>query len=380
MVGTMALIIVLSVFNGFESLVKSLFNSFDPDLKITLVEGKTFNPLEIDKDRIEKLSGVIRYTEVLEETALLKYQDRQTIVTLKGVGENFEKFSGLDSMVVHGNLILERGEYDYIVLGYGVAHLLGANLNDQQEPISVFAPRRIGNFGAFPEQAFSNRALFPSGIFSIQQDFDTRYALVPLRFAREIFDYGTEVSSIEIGLERSNGTETIKESVKQFVGQRYQVKDRYEQQELLYKIMKSEKLAIFLILSFILFIATFNIIGTLSMLILEKKKDISVLHSMGASKKLIKRIFFTEGLLITLAGALAGMFLGALVCWIQIKFGIVPLQAGSEAGTFIIDAYPVQMKVMDFLKVLLIILIIGIPASWLPARRIAIAFLNQRLA
>lgn len=380
MVGTMALIIVLSVFNGFESLVKSLFNSFDPDLKITLVEGKTFNPAEIDKDRIKQLTGVIRYTEVLEETALLKYQSRQAIVTLKGVGEDFGKFSGLDSMVVHGNLLLENGDYDYIVLGYGVAYLLGANLNDQQEPISVFAPRRKGNFGTFPEQAFTNRALFPSGIFSIQQDFDSRYALVPLRFAREIFDYDTDVSSIEIGLQRGASAETIKKTIQQLVGQRYHVKDRYEQQELLYKIMKSEKLAIFLILSFILFIATFNIIGTLSMLILEKKKDIAVLHSMGASKKLIRRIFFTEGLLITLAGALAGMLLGALVCWIQIQFGIVPLQAGSETGTFVIDAYPVQMQAMDFLKVLLIILIIGVPASWIPAQRIAIAYLNQRLA
>ncbi|MDP2422813.1 MAG: FtsX-like permease family protein, partial [Bacteroidales bacterium] len=367
MVGTMALIIVLSVFNGFESLVKSLFNSFDPDLKITLVEGKTFEPLDIDGVLIQNLPGVIRYTEVIEETCLLKYQSRQTLVTLKGVGEDFEKFSGLDSMIVHGDLVLERGDFDYIILGYGVAYLLGANLNDHLEPISVFAPKRKGYFGAMPDQAFTNRSIYPSGIFSIQQDFDSRYSLVPLRFARELFAYDTEVTSIEIGLRQEVKREPIKKQIRQLVGERFVVKDRYEQQELLYKIMRSEKLAIFLILTFILFIATFNTVGTLSMLILDKKKDIAVLHSMGANEKLIKRIFFTEGLLISLVGALLGMLLGTLVCCVQIRFGIVSLQTG--AGSFVVDAYPVEMLASDFLYVFLVVMAIGLPAAWFPANR-----------
>jgi len=377
MVGTMALIIVLSVFNGFETLVKSLFNTFDPDLKITLVEGKTFQPGELDADDIKNIPGVVRYTEVLEETALLKYQTRQVLVTVRGVGDDFETLSGLDTMIVHGDLLLRSGELNYMVLGYGVAHLLGANLNDYLNPITVFAPRRSGFIGTLPEQAFTSRTIFPSGIFSIQQDFDMRYAIVPLRFARNLFGYESEVTAIEIGLLRGARVDRVKEAVKNIAGERFQVKDRYEQQELLYKIMKSEKLAIFLILGFILFIATFNIIGTLSMLILDKKKDIAVLHSMGADQTLIRRIFFAEGMLISFSGAILGMLLGALICWIQIQFGIVPLHAGG--GSFIIDAYPVELQFMDFVYVFLLVLGIGLPAVWYPVRQIRKKYFEQKL-
>jgi lipoprotein-releasing system permease protein len=374
-VGTMALIIVLSVFNGFESLVKSLFNAFDPDLKITLVEGKTFSPGDLDTEAIKKIPDLIRYTEVLEETALLKYQNRQVLVTVKGVSDGFETLSGLDTMIVHGEMLLHGDEVNFMVLGYGVAHLLGANLNDYLNPITVFAPRRTGYIGSLPEQAFTSRTIFPSGVFSIQQDFDSRYVIVPISFAHNLFGYDHEVTSIEIGLSNVR-TDRIKEEVRQIAGERFQVKDRYEQQVLLYKIMKSEKLAIFLILGFILFIATFNIIGTLSMLILDKKKDIAVLHSMGAGEPLIKRIFFFEGMLISFSGAILGMLLGALICWIQIRFGLVPLQGG---GSFIIDAYPVELQFMDFVYVFLLVLGIGLPAVWYPVRQIKRKYFEQKL-
>ncbi len=377
-VGAMALIIVLSVFNGFETLVKSLFNTFDPDLKITLVEGKTFLPGELASDEIKNIPGVLRYTEVLEETALLKYQNRQVLVTVKGVSEDFETLSGLDTMIVRGDLVLQSGELNYMVLGYGVAHVLGANLHDYVNPVSVFAPRRGGFAMTLPEQAFTSRNIFPSGFFSIQQDFDTRYAIVPLRFARSLFDYENEVTAIEIGLQRGARVDRIKDEIKRIAGGQFHVKDRYEQQELLYKIMKSEKLAIFLILGFILFIATFNIIGTLSMLILDKKKDIAVLHSMGAGQTLIRRIFFAEGMLISFSGAILGMLLGALVCWIQIQFGVVPLHAGG--GSFIIDAYPVELQFMDFIYVFLLVLGIGLPAVWYPVRQIQRRYFEQKLA
>lgn len=377
-VGTMALIIVLSVFNGFEGLVKSLFNTFDPDLKITLVEGKTFLPDDLPAESIKSIPGVVRYTEVLEETALLKYQNRQALVTLKGVGEDFEMLSGLDTMIVYGDFVLQNGDLNYMVLGYGVAQTLGISLNDYLNPVNVFAPRRTGYAPAMPEQAFTNRTIFPSGIFSIQQDFDTRYVIVPLRFARNLFGYENNVTAIEVGLQKGARTEKIKQEIKAIAGERFLVKDRYEQQELLYKIMKSEKLAIFLILGFILFIATFNIIGTLSMLILDKRKDIAVLHSMGASEKLIKRIFFAEGLLISLTGAILGMLLGALVCWVQIQFGVVPLHAGG--GSFIVDAYPVEMQLVDFVYVLLLVLGIGFPSVWYPVRQIRKKYFEQKLA
>lgn len=381
-VGTMALIIVLSVFNGFEGLVRSLFNTFDPDLKITLAEGKTFSPTELTEQEIKNIPGIIRYTEVLEETALLKYQNRQALVTVKGVDEDFEQLSGLDTMIIQGDLFLQNGNTNYMVLGYGVAQQLGANLNDYQNPISVFAPRRGSFSTAFPEQAFTSRSIFPSGIFSIQQDFDTRYVIAPLRFARNLFGYDQEVTSIEIGFDqsiRSDRAKTrIKEEVRQITGDRFQVKDRYEQQELLYKIMRSEKLAIYLILGFILFIATFNIIGTLSMLILDKKKDIAVLYSMGANETLIKRIFFTEGMLISLSGAIFGMLFGALVCWIQIQFGIVPLHAGG--GSFIVEAYPVDLQIRDFVYVFLLVLGIGLPAVWYPVKQINKKYFSAKLA
>jgi lipoprotein-releasing system permease protein len=376
-VGTMALIIVLSVFNGFETLVKSLFNTFDPDLKITLVEGKTFQPNMLAEDDIKNIPGVVRYTEVLEETALLKYQNRQALVTVKGVGEDFETLSGLDSMIVHGEMLLQSGNLNYMILGYGVAYTLGANLNDYMNPIMVYAPRRSGYIGTLPEQAFTNRTIFPSGIFSIQQDFDTRYTIVPVRFARTLFGYENEVTAIEVGLQKGAKTDRIKEEIRKIAGENFQVKDRYEQQELLYKIMKSEKLAIFLILGFILFIATFNIIGTLTMLILDKRKDIAVLHSMGANETLIKRIFFAEGMLISFSGAIFGMLLGALICWIQIQFGIVPLHAGG--GSFVIDAYPVELQFVDFLYVFLLVLGIGLPAVWYPVRQIKKKYFEQKL-
>lgn len=377
MVGTMALVIVLSVFNGFETLVKSLFNSFDPDLKITLAEGKTFLPDELSGHEIRNIPGVIQYTGVLEETALLKYMDRQALVTVKGVSENFEDFSGLDSMIVSGSLSLQRGELDYMILGYGVAVQLGANLNDYLNPIALYAPRRGGFTSTLPEQSFISKTIFPSGIFSIQPDFDSHYVIVPLRFAHSLFGFRSEVTAVEIGLQQGAKTERIKEEIKKIAGDRFNIKDRYEQQEMLYKIMKSEKLAIFLILGFILFIATFNIIGTLSMLILDKTKDIAVLHSMGANETLIKRIFFAEGLLISFSGAILGMLLGALICWVQIQFGIVPLQAGG--GSFLIEAYPVEIQFIDLVYVFLLVLGIGLPAVWYPVRQIKTKYFEQKL-
>jgi lipoprotein-releasing system permease protein len=377
LIGTMALVIVLSVFNGFESLVKSLFNTFDPDLKITLVEGKTFLPDELSGQEIRNIPGVIQYTSVLEETALLKYMDRQALVTVKGVAENFEDFSSLDSMIVSGTFTLQRDELNYIILGYGVAFQLGANLNDYLNPIAMYAPKRSGFTGTIPEQAFISKTIFPSGIFSVQQDFDTRYVIVPLRFAQSLFGFETEVTAVEIGLQPDAKADRIKEEIKKIAGDRFSVQDRYEQQEMLYKIMRSEKLAIFVILGFILFIATFNIIGTISMLILDKKKDIAVLHSMGANEILIKRIFFAEGFLITFSGAILGMLLGALICWVQIQFGIVPLHAGG--GSFVVDAYPVELQFIDFVYVFLMVLAIGLPAVWYPIHQIKKKYFEQKL-
>ncbi|HSW68290.1 MAG TPA: FtsX-like permease family protein [Bacteroidales bacterium] len=368
MVGTMAMVIVLSVFNGFETLVKSLFHVFDPDLKIELAEGKTFSPDELPSDVIRNLPGVVRYTEVLEETVLLKYQQQQTLAVLKGVSSDFVLNEELNQRMIEGELVLEQGEVNHLVLGYGLAFVLGVNLNDALSPIVAYAPRRGLLPGPFPEQAFNSRSLFVSGFFSVQQDFDSRYSIAPLRFAQDLFDYQNRITSVEISLEPHTRTESIKEQISTLLGDRFKVRDRFEQQEMLYKIMRTEKLAIFLILSFIIILAAFNNIGTLSMIIIDKKQDISILQSMGANTPLIRKVFVTSGMMITLSGALLGMLAGAFVCWLQMQFGIIPLQAGG--GSFVVDDYPVELQLLDFLYISTTVTVIGFVAAWLPSRKI----------
>ncbi|HPT04734.1 MAG TPA: ABC transporter permease [Bacteroidales bacterium] len=376
-IGTMALIVVLSVFNGFENIVVSLFNSFDPDLKITVNEGKTFNNIDLPAADIRKIPGVVRYTEVVEENALLRYGEKQYIATIKGVDDGFINKNPIDSMIAEGDFVLTRGENNFAVAGYGVAYFLGINLNNVNEFLTVYVPKRGSSFSVNPEEAFNTQMIYPSGIFSIQQDFDSKYVIVPLRFARGLLDYKNEVTSVEIGLAKGADIDKVQSEVKKLSGSKFTVKNRFQQQEVLYKIMKSEKWAVFLILAFILLIATFNVIGSLSMLILDKTEDIAVLRSMGADNKLIRKIFLTEGLFISLGGALLGLILGFIICFIQQKFGIVRLQ--SADSSFVISAYPVQMKILDFVYVFLTVFAIGIATAWYPVRQISKKHLKVKL-
>lgn len=374
----MALIIVLSVFNGFESLVESLYNTFDPDLKITANVGKTFNAPDLPKVEILRIPGVVRYTEVVEENALLRYHSKQYLATIKGVSPDFEQLGGLDSMVVEGRAILQRDSFNFAVPGYGIAYFLGIDLNIPTDLLDVYMPNRTGNLGSLsPEESFTSEPIMVSGIFSVQQDFDSKYVIVPLRFARQLTGYTDELTSVEIGLKPGTDVDQVQSKLAELTGGKFKVKNRFQQQEVLYKIMKSEKLAIFLILSFILLIATFNVIGSLSMLILDKKKDIAVLRSLGANDRLIRSIFFTEGLLITFSGAIGGLILGFIICWLQQRFGLLKLQTG--AGTFVVDAYPVKMMLGDFALVFVTVSAIGMAAAWYPVRRISQRFLDQRL-
>jgi lipoprotein-releasing system permease protein len=374
----MALIIILSVFNGFESLVITLFNSFDPDLKIEAVQGKTFTLQDIPSEEIKKIPGVIRYTEVVEENALLKYKNKQYIATIKGVSKDFEEMHVLDSMLIDGEMVLKRGKYSQGILGLGVAYYLGIQVNDPLNSITVYVPKRTRKTLGNLEDAFNSDILTPAGVFSIQQDFDAKYVLVPIDFARGLLEYTGEVTAIEIGLTSQTNTAQVQDQIALLAGNGFSVKNRFQQQEMLYKVMKSEKLAIFLILTFILFIATFNIIGSLSMLIIDKKKDIAVLQSLGAGPPLIKRIFMVEGLMISLSGAILGLLLGGLICWLQQQFGIVPLEGGSES--FVIDAYPVEMRAKDFLFVFLTVFGIGLLAAWYPVRQVSRKYLHLKLA
>lgn len=372
-VGTAALIIVLSVFNGFESVVISLFSVFDPDIEITVNQGKTFHENEIDAAQIRALPGVISYTDVVEENALLHYNKQQYLATIKGVDSLYQVKSPIDSLLVTGHMLLQKDSLDFAIPGYGVAYYLNIDMNAPDNIISVFIPKRKGSISGLPQESFHNDFIRPSAIFSVQQDFDDKYMLVPLRFARRMLDYTDEVTSIEIRLAKGADVATIQQKIAGIAGPKFRVQNRFQQQEVLYKIMKSEKWAVFLILTFILIVASFNVIGSLTMLILDKKKDISILRSMGAKDAAIKQIFFFEGLLISLTGAAAGLLLGLLVCFLQQKFGLVKLQSG---GSFIISAYPVKLIATDFIYVFVTIALIGAAAAWLPVKRIEIMLRN----
>lgn len=373
----MALIIVLSVFNGFESLIISLFNSFNPDLAITAAKGKTFHMADFPEEEIKKIPGVLVLTEVVEESALLRYRDKQYIATVKGVSDEFEKMSGLDTMLIEGRFRLYENNRPWMVMGAGVAYYLDANLLDKLNSITVYVPRREGSIGVNINRAFNSRNIYPSAVFSIQQDFDTKYVVVPISFARDLLDYEDEVTAVEIGTGPEADVEKIKTRVKQILGSEFEVKNRFEQQALLYKVMQSEKWAIFLILTFILIIATFNVIGSLTMLILDKKKDIAVLHSMGAGNRLIKRIFLFEGIMISIGGALLGLLLGGIISWLQQTYGLIGL--GSGSGTFVVDAYPVRIKLLDFVVVFFTVFAIGLLAAWYPVKQISRKYLHQKL-
>lgn len=374
-IGTMALIVILSVFNGFDSLVHSLFNSFNPDLKITIKEGKRFSAELPSLTELKQIEGVLYIAEVVEENALLKYGNKQYIATIKGVSSDFIYMSGIDSMIVDGDFVLQQGNNEYAIVGQGIAMKLAIGLTFVN-PIIIYVPKRTASVSMNPERAFNRKYIFPSGIFAIQQDFDSKYLIVPIEFARKLLDFTSEVSSLELKLYPSSDPLAVQEDVKKIMGNDFFVKNRYEQEELLYRIMKTEKWAIFFILTFILIVASFNIIGSLTMLIIEKKKDISIIRSMGADLNHIRKIFLYEGWLISILGALIGLVIGVLICWLQQNFGLIRLQG---SGSFVIDSYPVKMVLSDFLMVFLTVLAIGYFAAWYPVRYITRKFLAQEM-
>ena len=370
-VGTMALIVILSVFNGFDELIKSLYSSFDPEIKITPAEGKVFSPTSSSFETIRNMEGVLHFSEVLEENALLRYGDRQYIATVKGVDEQFVHVTGIDSMIVDGEFSLMAKNRPYAVVGQGVAYYLGVGLNFLN-PINIYIIKRSGNISINPERAINKKFIFPSGIFSIEQEHNSKYIIVPLQFARELLHYQDEVTAIEISLDPEADKEYVQQEMRSVLGNDFLVRNRNEQNELFYRIMKSEKWAIFFILTFILIIASFNIVGSLTMLILDKKEDILTLRSLGATNKLIRRIFLMEGWLISVLGAIIGLVFGSLIAWLQAEYGLIKL---NSSGSFIIDAYPVVYHFMDVVKIFVTVLLIGLLAAWFPVRYISKKFL-----
>ncbi|MBL4587183.1 MAG: ABC transporter permease, partial [Flavobacteriales bacterium] len=304
---TAAMVIVLSVFNGFEGLVISLYNVFEAPIVVKPAEGKTLLLSSIPTDEILATPGVIGYVQVLEESCLLRYRDKQYFARIKGVSDNFLQLTDMDSMVVDGDAFMHVNGTPAALIGSGVAYHLSANVNDPLNPLEVYVPKRGSRATLDPSKAFNVRQIFTTGVFSIQADFDLTYVITPIGFVRDLLDHQGKVSALELALDPTADMEAVRKEIQEKLGANYVVKDRFQQNELLYKIMKSEKWAVFLILSFILMISIFNVIGSLTMLILEKKKDINILRSMGASEKLIQRIFILEGIFISLIGAVGGL-------------------------------------------------------------------------
>lgn len=364
---TAAMVIVLSVFNGFEGLVISLYNVFEAPVVIKPAEGKTLELSSIPVDEILATPGVKGYVETLEESCLIRYRDKQYFARVKGVSDNFQELTDIDSMVVKGDGAMHVNGAPSAIIGAGVAYHLGVNVNDPINSLEVYVPKRGTRATIDPTKAFNVKHIYATGVFSIQQDFDLSYVITPIRFARELLDHEGRVSSLELALNSDADMESVRETLQEKLGDNYVVKDRFQQNEILYKIMKSEKWAVFMILSFILMISIFNVIGSLTMLILEKKKDINILRSMGASEQLIQRIFVLEGVFISMIGAVGGLVLGLLVCFVQIQFELVKLNGG---GNYIVQAYPVDVQPLDVFYVFLVVATIGLLAAWLPVRKI----------
>lgn len=375
-VGTMALIIILSVFNGLEKMVSNIFNTFDPDIKITAVEGKTFSPDSTMLERLAKLEGVSCYSVTLEENALLKYGSRQYIATIKGIDENYAKVSNIDSSMFEGEFLLtnDKGR-PYAIPGIGVAQYLGIRVNFIT-PLEIIFPKKTGSTTSLsPENSLNHKYIFPSGIFEVEKEYDSKYVYIPIDFAREITETESGITTLEIKFKNNVNAAGVQRSIKDIFGKAFSVQNKYEQQAIFYKVMKSERLAIFLILTLILIIASFNIIGSLTMLIIEKERDIEILKSLGADNNLIRKIFIFEGWLISIIGALAGILLGFVVCWLQQTYGIVKLQSQS----LIMDAYPVVMKIKDFIIVPGTVLLIGYWAAWYPVRFLTKKYLTKNV-
>jgi len=366
-IGTMALVVVLSVFNGFEQLIANMFSAFDPDFRITAVEGKSF---EIDEDpwqTIRKMPDVAVFTEVVEENALLRFRDRQMAATVKGVGENYRQLTDIDSIMYDGKFELFDGAFERAVVGIGLAGSLslGAHFID---PLYIYAPKRTSRINMLrPESSFNQAATFTSGIFAVQQvQYDNQYVLVSLDLARELFEYEAHVvSCIELKINDKADAAKLQKQLQAIVGSDFVVKNRYEQQESFFKIMQVEKWITFLILSFILLIASFNIIGSLSMLIIDKQADIKTLRSLGASTSQIKSIFLLEGWMISALGALFGILLGTVISLVQQHFGVLRMGSG-----YVVDAYPVVLVPSDILYVFITVVVMGFLAAYYPVRYI----------
>ena len=363
-IGTFALVVVLSAFNGLEGLVESLFESFDSDIRIEAKSGKVFAENNIEFDKLTEIEGVANYTRVVEEVVGLRFKKNEAIASIKGVDASFLAMSKIDSALIDGESALIRNGIPFALTGYGLASSLGLYMTKSPENLTIYAPKRKIRSTINPMNSVYRKMIAPGGVFYISPEYDNKYVLVPIGFAKDLLRYEDEITSIEVKAEENTSLKELKDRLTTFLGEDFKVTSRYEFNALIYKTNKTEKWVIFMILVFILIIAAFNILSSLSMLILEKKKDINTLKSLGANNALVRNIFFIEGLMINLSGALSGMLLGILVCWLQQTVGLIRLQGG------IVEFYPVEVRAMEMLYILVTVLVIGFLTSWFPVKNL----------
>lgn len=375
---TMALVVTLSVFNGFRDYVASFFTAFDPQLKVTLAKGKTISDDDPSLVALRAHEAVEVYTEVLEDQALIVGNDRQWVVTIKGVDDNFNQQADLESILYgDGEFVLHADVLEYGIMGIRLAQQLGLGAR-YDGALPIYAPRQGERVNlSNPMQSFTSDELYSPGVvFAVNQSrYDAHYILTSISFARRLFGQEGVVSAIELRLKPDANINAVQKDIRRLLGNRFIVQNRYEQQEDTFRIMQVEKFIAYLFLTFILLVASFNIIGSLSMLMIDKRADVQTLQALGADDRQTAQIFLLEGWLISGFGAALGIVLGLLLCWLQMRFGFVKL--GQSEGSFIVDAYPVSVHAMDILVIFLTVLAVGLLAVWLPVRRMTRDLLRE---
>ena len=365
-IGTAALILVLSVFNGFEDLILRMYNSFDPHLKIIPLEGKVFDPENMNIDD----SSIQSKAYVLEEKVLLRYQDKEFIAIIKGVDSSYKQLTNFDGLLVEGEYFDAYENKNVAVLGRGVAYHLSLSTAHMFDHLKVHVPNRSSKRLLSSKTAFKTGSVLPVGIFGIQSEIDEQYIITPLSFLQNLVDRGTKVSALEIKLKDPGNMLRIQSELQARLGPDFNVQNRLQQQDFLYKILNTEKLAVFLILTFIIIIAMFNIIGSLSMLILDKRQDIKTLRSFGTTSSQINIIFFSKSMLTIIFGALIGIGIGLFIAFLQQQYGFISMGGGS----FVVNSYPVKIKSIDIILTSVTVLVVGAASSFYPAK-----FLTNKL-
>ncbi|WP_020532483.1 ABC transporter permease [Flexithrix dorotheae] len=374
-IGAGALIIILSIFNGLEDLTRNLYGAYNPEIKITPAKGKSFEVDSLLISRIQEIAGVNTVTEVIEDDAFLRYKDASMRVIIKGVSDNFHEQYPIEKALVLGQSALEFDGKPQALLGFGVMNQLSVQLEDEFSALVFHYPRKGKKVSMDPERALVRKSILPGGILAIEQQFDTKYVIVPLAFTRDLLQYENKRTSLEIKVTDPTLISSVQGDLQNLLGEELLVKNADEQQASVLRAVKIERLFVFIGFTFILIIVSFNVFFSLAMLVIEKKKDLSILISMGATKKLLKRIFLLEGSIIALSGAFFGLLIAFIIVFIQQEFGVIPLGVPSS----IVEAYPVKLNGFDFLATGIVVILITILASYLPAKNAANTIVSEHV-